>query len=452
MNSSSDFLKGNILSPIIKFSVPLMLSLVLQALYGAVDLMVVGYFSSTGDISAVATGSQTMQAFTTIVTGLTMGVTVCIGQAVGSKNFKRLGDIAASQIKLFIAVAAIITGFVLCFCPQIISVMNVPAEAVDAAKDYITVCASGMIFITGYNAVSGFLRGMGNSKTPFLFVFIACIINIVLDLLFVAGFGMGAKGAALATVAAQGMSFVFSLFYLKKMKLPFSLNKDNFKASGEIKNILKIGAPIAVQDFLLQISFLAITSIINILGVVNSAGVGIVEKLFVFLSLIPVSFMSSISVFTAQNIGAQQPDRAVKGFKLTLSISLICGFLTFILAFFFGKYPVSIFTDDPAVITAAAAYLKGTSFEYLIIAMNFCFLGFFNGIGKTAFVMVQGVLTSFLVRVPLSYFFSRVPDGSLTLIGSAVAISACAAFIMCLAFYIIVSRKMFSKKNNLQQD
>ena len=441
MEVENKFLKGAVLPPIIRFSIPLMLSLVLQALYGAVDLIVVGYFSQTSDISAVATGSQTMQAFTTLVTGLTMGVTVCIGQAVGAGDNDRIGRIAAGQIKLFSVVTVVITAMVLAFCDKIVGLMNVPAAACAAASDYIKICASGMIFITGYNGVSGFLRGMGNSKTPFLFVAVACGINIVLDLVFVGIFGWGAAGAAAATVAAQGMSLVFSAFYLSKMKLPFRFEPKYILNSGQVKKIFRIGGPIALQDFLLQLSFLAITAIINVLGVTASAGVGIAEKMFVFLSLAPMSFMSALSVFTAQNIGAGSKERAAEGLRKTIAVSLCFGFAMFCAAFFFGDILAGLFTDDKEVISSAFGYLRSSSYEYILISVSFCLLGYFNGLGKTAFVMTQGILTAFLVRVPLSYAISRMPGVTMYHMGFAVSASALVAFMAACGYYVYIRSK-----------
>lgn len=215
---NNTFLEGKIAAPLIRFAIPLMMSLVLQALYGGVDLMVVGKFGTTASISTVATGGQVMQAATVIITGLTMGVTVLLGQAIGAKKPEEAAHIVAGQIKLFTCIALLITVVLVCFAKQASLLMHVPEEALPETITYIRICASGMIFITAYNSVSGIFRGMGNSRSPFLFVLIACTINIILDFVFVGLFHMSTAGAALATVIAQASSFFFSIVYMKYTK------------------------------------------------------------------------------------------------------------------------------------------------------------------------------------------------------------------------------------------
>ncbi len=241
---NNTFLEGKIAAPLIRFAIPLMMSLVLQALYGGVDLMVVGKFGTTASISAVATGGQVMQAATVIITGLTMGVTVLLGQAIGAKKPEEAAHIVAGQIKLFTCIALMITVVLVCFAKQASLLMHVPEEALPETITYIRICASGMIFITAYNSVSGIFRGMGNSRSPFLFVLIACTINIILDLVFVGLLHMSTAGAALATVIAQASSFFFSIVYMKytkKHRLPFRLKLSDFKQKGAVRRIISLG-------------------------------------------------------------------------------------------------------------------------------------------------------------------------------------------------------------------
>jgi putative MATE family efflux protein len=439
--TENTFLHGSILSPLVKFSLPLILSLLLQALYGGVDLAVVGHFSLTSSVSAVATGSQVMQSATVIVTGLTMGVTVLLGKAIGAGNYKTAGDIVAGQIKFFSFVALALTVIMISLAPQAVALMNVPDKAVPETIEYIRICSGGMVFITAYNAISGVFRGIGNSRSPFLFVLIACIVNILLDLLFVGVFNMASSGAALATVIAQAVSVVFSVLYIKRKPLPFAITRDNFNAEKQIGKIVKIGSPIALQDLLVNISFLIITSIVNSLGLVASAGIGVSEKLFLFLSIVPMAFMSALSAFVAQNMGAAQPQRAVRSLWIAQGISYCFGIVIFLLTFFAGSIPASLFDNDPEVIAATAEYLHGSSFEYLMIPLTFCFLGYFNGREHTAFVMIQGFLSAFLVRVPLSYVLSRLPETNMFTISLAVPISGLVNLLLCLFYFIYLRRK-----------
>ena len=439
------FLSGPILPPLVRFTLPLMLSLLLQALYGAVDLAVVGHFSPTASVSAVATGSQVMQSATVVVTGLTMGVTVLLGKAIGAQDHAMAGDVVAGQVRLFSVLAVALSAIMIVFAPQAALVMNVPQPALAETVRYIRICSSGMIFITAYNAISGIFRGVGNSRSPFLFALIACFVNVGLDILLVGVFDMAASGAALATVFAQACSVVFSLVYMRRHPLPFPITRENFAHRSLVGRILKVGSPIALQDLLVNISFLIITSIVNALGLVASAGIGISEKAFLFLSIVPMAFMSALSAFVAQNMGAGQPQRAKRSLLYAQGVSFTFGIAIFLFTFFAGDVLASFFTSDAQVIAATASYLRGSSFEYLMIPLTFCLLGYLNGREHTTFVMLQGVLGSFLVRVPLSYYLSRLPGTDMHLISLAVPASGLFNLVVCALYFFWLQRR--DKKN-----
>lgn len=439
------FLKGRILPPLIKFALPLMLSQLLQALYGAVDLIVVGHYGTTADFSAVATASQLMQGITGIIIGLTTGVTVLIGQAVGSGNGKRAGEISAGMTKLLIVISLVFFAVLTLFAPVALDLLKIPLSAKAAGTVYIRICAAGVVFISAYNAISGLFRGVGNSKMPLIFILIACIVNIIGDIILVGVFKMGAAGAALATVLAQTVSVIFSVIYILRGGLPFKITKESFKARGAVGRILKTGVPIALQDFLTRVSFLILTAILNSLGLVASASIGISEKLFLFLSIIPISFMSALSAFVAQNIGAGNRERAYKSLKISVGISFIFGILTFVATFFFPEILAAAFEKNPEVIAAAARYQRGCAAEHLFISVFFCMLGYFNGLGKTDFVMFQGIFTAFAVRIPLSYLLSRGASPDLFKIGLAVPASALVSFLLCLIYLIYLNKKEKSK-------
>lgn len=435
------FLKGRILPPLIKFALPLMLSQLLQALYGAVDLIVVGHYGTTADFSAVATASQLMQGITGIIIGLTTGVTVLIGQAIGSGNGKRAGEISAGMTKLLIVISLVFFAVLTLFAPQALDLLKIPLAAKAAGTVYIRICAAGVIFISAYNAISGLFRGVGNSKMPLIFILIACVVNIIGDIILVGVFKMGAAGAALATVLAQTVSVIFSVIYILKGGLPFKITKESFKARGAVGRILKTGVPIALQDFLTRVSFLILTAILNSLGLVASASIGISEKLFLFLSIIPISFMSALSAFVAQNVGAGNRERAYKSLKISIGISFVFGILTFIATFFFPEILAAAFEKNPEVIAAAARYQRGCAAEHIFISVFFCMLGYFNGLGKTDFVMFQGIFTAFAVRIPLSYLLSRGASPDLFKIGLAVPASALVSFLLCLIYLIYLNKK-----------
>ena len=432
--SRNDFLEGPIVPPLLRFALPLFLSLLLQGLYGAVDLAVVGRFADTAATAAVAVGSQMMMTVTAVITGLTMGVTVLVGKAVGAAAPEEAGRVVAGQIRLFAAVTVILTVLTVWLAPLFTRVMQVPADAVADTVAYLRICGAGTVFVAAYNGISGVFRGYGNSRIPLIFVAIACAVNVVLDLLLVAVVPMGAAGAAVATVAAQAGSVIFSLVYLRRRPLPFRLTRQSFRGSGADRHILAVGGPIALQDTLVHISFLIITGIINRLGLAESAAIGITEKLFLFLSIVPMAFQSALAAFVAQNMGAGQPGRARLARTAAWRISAAAGVLIFLLTFFGGGLLASLFEDDPAVITAAASYFRGSAFEYLITPSTYCFLGYFNGVERTTFVMIQGLAAAFLVRVPLSYLLSILPGAGMFTISLAVPLSAVVNLTACLIY------------------
>jgi putative MATE family efflux protein len=288
------------------FALPYMFSNLLQVFYGSADLFVVGQFGHTFDVSGVSIGSQAMALITNLVLGLTTGVTVLLGQYLGSKSYRDLSKTIGGAIVLFLIIALVLTFVMLSFNNEITLLMNTPKEAIEATKSYLSICSAGIIFIVGYNVVSSILRGLGDSKTPLLFVFIACMINIVVDFVLVGYFHMGAKGAAIATVSAQGFSFFFALVYLCKKGIGYSFYKEDICFSKYIQKIMQIGFPLGLQSVLVNISFLIITIIANQMGLIASASLGVVEKLMGFLMLPAIALGSALASLIALNVGAKQ--------------------------------------------------------------------------------------------------------------------------------------------------
>ena len=437
---SNRFLTGPILKPLILFALPLMLALLLQALYGAVDLAVVGQFSDAASVCAVSTGSQVMLVVTSLISGLTMGVTVLVGKAVGAGDLPTAGKVVSSQIRLFLAAVVLITVPMLILAPQIARLLQVPDSAMTEAVQYIRICSGGTVCIAAYNGISGIFRGLGNSRAPFLFVFIACLVNVALDLFFVGVLHLDAAGAAMATVIAQAVSVVFSLGHIRRHPLPFPVSLRQGSKT-KVLQILRVGAPISLQDGLSNLSFLIITGIVNTLGVVASSGVGISEKLFAFLSIVPMAFLSALSAFVAQNMGAGNPQRAKRALFLAQRISFCCGCLMFLLTCFGGRYLAVLFSNEPQVQIAAADYMHGSSPEYLLSAVTFCFLGYFNGREHTTFVMAQSLFSAFFVRIPLSYFLTNMPGTSLLQISYAVPVAAVVNLSLSFGYFLFLRRR-----------
>ena len=380
MERNTTFTEGKILQPLILFAMPVLFALFLQAMYGAVDLLVVGKFASSADVSAVSTGSQIMMTLTNLISCFAMGTTVLLGQLIGCGKKEEGGKAVGTAMVMFAGIALVMTVLLVCFAPQISSIMHAPKEAFDKTAAYVRICGCGMIVIVAYNLIGCIFRGIGDSKMPLFTVAIACVCNIAGDLVLCAGFHMGTTGAACATVFAQVVSVVVSFGFIRKKQLPFVFKKENVRIHKDLlKKMAGLGAPIALQDLLVSISFLIILAIVNSMGVTASAGVGVAEKVCAFIMLISSAFMQSMSAFVAQNYGAGRMDRAKKAL--------------------------------------------------------------YNGIGQTKFVMLQGIAGAFGVRVPVSYLMSIRPDTSLFKIGLATPMSSVVQLLLCLGFMVILDRR-----------
>lgn len=320
--------------------------------------------------------------------------------------------------------------------------MHAPEEAFAQTSSYIKICGAGSLFIIAYNVLGAVFRGIGDSKTPLLTVAIACVINIVGDLLFVAVFHMGAAGAALATVLAQTISVVISLLIIRKKPLPFRFElKDMRFHKRVIRKILLLGTPVALQELLVSLSFLIIQAVVNGIGVIESAGVGVAEKVCAFLMLVGSSYMQAISAFVAQNMGAGKPERAKKALGYGIITSLLAGIVMCYASLVHGDVLAGIFDNDPLVITAAHSYMKAYGIDCIFTPFLFCFIGYFNGCEKTLFVMIQGLLGAFCVRVPIVLLVSKIPEASLFHIGLGTPASTVVQIILCLGMFVIMCKQ-----------
>ncbi len=444
MKQTQSFTEGSIFSPLIRFALPVLFALFLQTMYGAVDLLVVGQFGGNlADVyvSAVSTGSQVMQALTVVITGLAMGLTVFVGKEIGAGQREKAGKIIGSGVFLFGVIAVAVTAVMLCTAPLLAKTMHAPEEAFEQTVSYIVTCSAGVIFIVAYNLVGSIFRGIGDSKMPLITVAIACALNIVGDLMLVAVFQMGAAGAAIATVFAQAVSVLISLVIIRNRELPFVLTIKDVRYKGSyIKEILKLGIPIALQDLLVNISFLVIIAIVNSLGLTASAGVGVAEKMCGFLMLVPSAFMQSMSAFVAQNMGARKPERARKALLCGIASSLVISVIMAYFTFYHGDMLAGIFAKDTQVIMAAADYMRAYAIDCLLTSFLFCFVGYFNGCSCTTFVMIQGIIGAFGVRLPVSWLMSRQAEVSLFHIGLATPASSLVQIILCGAYFWLLLR------------
>ena len=345
-DSRSDFTQGSILGKLVPFMLPILGALILQAAYGAVDLLVVGRFGTTSGLSSVSTGSQVLNLVTFVITQSAMGITVLIARYIGEKKQQQIGALIGGSIVVFAMISAVLFVVMICFSRPIAVLMQAPAEAVSLTSMYVKICGGGIFFIVAYNLLAAIFRGLGDSKSPLIFVAVACVVNIAGDLVLVAGFHLDAAGAAIATVLAQAVSVVLALLLLFKRKLPFTIKKNDFKINEHCKRALKTGLPLALQECLTQISFLALCAFVNKLGLEASSGYGVACKLVNFAMLIPSALMQSTASFISQNVGAGNEKRAKKTMFTGIGVGLTIGCIVFIFIMFKGDILTGIFTTD----------------------------------------------------------------------------------------------------------
>ena len=442
-----DFTTGPILGPLVRFMLPVLGALILTSLYGAVDLLIVGQFGEAKDVSAVATGSMIMMTVTNLANSFAMGLTIHLGQQIGQGLRKKSGETIGAGIFEFIFIGIALSVLLVAFAQPLAKVMQAPKEALDGTTAYVRICGAGFLVIMSYALFGSIFRGIGDSATPLLAVGIATVVNILGDLLLVAVFKLGTVGAAFATVFAQLVSVAVSLLLISRRKLPFDFHLKMIRPVGEVnRTITKLGAPLALQDFLVSVSFLVIQAIVNSKGLEVSASVGVGDRVCAFIMLVPSAFSQALSAFTAQNAGAGNYRRAVKSLRIAILLSLSAGVIMFLVTFFFGSTLCSIFTKDPLLAAIGGNYLKAYAFDCILTAFLFCFLGFYNGIGLTRFVMVQGIIGAFLIRIPIAWLMSRVEPVNVFLIGIATPISTVFQDLMCLGCLIYVYRKFIPRK------
>lgn len=441
-DKQSSLVEGSVFGSLIRFAVPVLGALILQAAYGAVDLLVVGQFGDASSISAVGTGSTFMQMITYVIISLAMGATVTIGQHMGAQKPKEAGDAVGTTIILFAVMGIVLTIILELFAGNIVSLLQVPKASVAKTISYIRICSGGILVIIAYNVISSVLRGVGNANLPLLFVGIACVFNMIGDLLLVGVFRMDVAGAAIATVAAQFVSVISSLFVLRRQKLPilFSIHQCRVYRKA-LRKILQVGVPIALQEATVQVSFLIINSIVNYMGLMPSAGYGVAQKLVSFIMLVPSAVMQSVSAFVAQNIGAGEKTRAKQGFYVAMITGCSVGIVIFLLGFFGSAQVSSLFTRDAEVIAQSVAYLRGFLPDCILTCILFSSIGYFNGCGISIPVMVQGITSAICIRIPVSVFASRLPGASLLLVGLATPITTVYGIIFFLICFAWLRRK-----------
>lgn len=419
--------EGAVWKQLILFTLPFMGTSLIQTLYSMVDLYIVGNYATTADVSAVSVAGTVVSTFAFMIIGMGVGATVLVGHMFGAGRHHELEDVVKTSFTLFPLLSLIMSIILMIFVNPIISLINTPESAIDGARAYLLICLAGYFFQGIYNTLSGILRGLGNSKPTLIIAIWACIFNIVGDIILVGGFGMGARGAAIATTGAQIFSAVFGCIYVKIKFRDFPFE---FKLSGlgisrnHVKELIKIGLPVGLQETLVMFSFIIIEAVVNSLGVDASAAAGILDKMFILCTIPAMGFNSSISAFVAQNHGAGREDRCVKCLGYGTLICFTFGLIMMMWAWLDAEGIVRIFTSDQNVIEQGITYFHGYKFEYPAYSVAYCIAGFINGCGKTKFVLITNLIATYAVRVPLTVFLVTLSGGTLLELGYALPVAS----------------------------
>ena len=445
-----DLTQGSVPKVLLRFAMPFLIANVLQALYGGADLFVVGQYDDAASVAGVAIGSQVMQTITGIILGLTTGTTILIAMGTGAKDDRKVAATIGTSVYFFTVTGIILTLVMVLFHRPIAALMHTPEEAMADTLHYILICSAGIPFIMGYNVVCGILRGLGDSKSPLYFVGLACIINIGADFLLVGGFGMRAAGAAIATVLSQGLSFLTALWFLHRRGFHFEFTRRDIRFHKDLsRRIVTLGAPIALQDALINVSFLIITVIVNQMGVIASASLGVVEKIIIFAMLPPTAMAAAVATMTAQNYGAGLIQRMSRCLYSGIGISLVFGVSVCVYSQFLPETLTGIFTNDPAVIEMAAGYLRGYSIDCVMVSFVFCINSYFSGQGNSWFPMIHSMIATFLFRIPLSYLCGKIDPTDLVLMGYAPPLSTLVSLLIC--FWYLKRNKWKLRERMLTQ-
>lgn len=444
---------NGIFKKIISFSLPYLLSVLMQTLYGMADLFIIGQFNGVESTTAVSIGSQVMHMLTVMIVGMAMGTTVMIGKSVGANDKKMISKTIGNTIVLFTILSAAVTVVLLFAVDSIVEIMSTPSEAVPDTVLYLTICFAGIPFITAYNVISSIFRGKGDSKTPMYFVTIACVSNILLDYLFIGVFDMKAAGAALGTTLSQTISVIISLAAIIKKDMGISLEKKDFRPTENvIKEILKVGTPVALQDGFLQISFLLITLFANLRGLEDAAAVGIVEKIIAILFLVPSAMLSTVAALSAQYIGAGKYDYARKTFIYALILSVSFGAFSVILMQLFAEQTVALFTNNDTAIIMGGQYMRGYVWDCILAGIHFCFSGYFCACKRSEISFAHNFVSILLARIPLSYLAAKYFTESLLPMGLAPTVGSCISVVICIIAFRWLCKnqeKTFQSKGNI---
>lgn len=437
--------EGNVLKKLFVFSLPFLLSNIIQSLYSVIDMIIVGNFSGSIAMSGVYIGGQISFILTYLVIGFCTGATVLVSQYMAAGKREQMKKVIAMLFTVLLIAAAAVTVLMIVFRNELLTMIKTPPESFGQASSFLICSAYGTVFIFGYNALSAVMRALGDSKRPFYFVLIACVTNIVLDLVFVAGYGMGAFGAALATVISQALSMMFCIGFMIKNKFVFDFKPSSFKIyKEELRLTIKLGLPMMIQNGVYGVAFLFLTVIANTLGASATAAVGAVSRVMQFATMPGMAMSMSVGTMCAQSIGVGKWDRAIKSVKIGIVMAEVFSVITFVLVWAFPEAILRVFADDPSMIEEGVVYMKTFSFDFFLYPIIFCINGIFLGAGNSMFTMLISILSSLLFRMPVAYIFGIALNMGILGIGLASPIASASSLIIQF-IYLLTGRWRVNK-------
>lgn len=410
---SKNFTQGSIMKQLLFFALPFMASNALQVLYSTIDMVIVGKYVGTAGLSAVSQSSLILNFATMVCLGFSNGGQVLVAQALGANKKKEMNHIIGTLFSIILLIGLALSAVILMTRTWILNAMNIPAESYAMAMDYMIICGGGLIFTAGYNMVSAVLRGMGDSRRPFLFIAIASFTNLVLDILFTGMLGWGVAGAAWATIIGQAVSFLFSLYFLYKNRKAFGFDfqKESFRINPKYtKMIVELGLPMAIQSGFINLSMMFVNSMVNSIGVVASATFGVGMRIDDIINKISQGIQYAAMPMISQNIAAGQQKRAKQTVYYTWFYSFLWTAFFIFVYLVFGKQIFMMFSDDPAVHEMSGTFISAILWMFPAMAVMRGSNSFMQGIGNANLSLVLSILDGVVLRIGLSWFFGIALD------------------------------------------
>ena len=444
MFAPRDMTQGTPWKRIVEFAVPMLIGNIAQQMYSTVDSIVVGKYVGDNALAAVGSASPILNLLLVLFVGISTGASIMVSQYFGAKDRERLSNTIGNCITLAIASSIIIAVLGVIICRPLLELLNTPASIIDWCQDYLNIFFVGIIGFTFYNILSGLMRGLGDSFSALLYLLIATVLNIGLDVWFVAGFGMGVPGVALATVLAQGISALFCLLKMMRMKASFDLTRETLRPRKQyVLEVIKLGLPSGLTQAIFSLAMIIVQSLTNSFGEMVIACNVIIMRVDGFAMMPVFSFGMALTTFAGQNIGAGKPDRVSQGTRQGTFISLGVSVVIVTLILIFGKYLMMLFTDTPELVTFSANMMRILAVGYVAMAVTQCLSGTMRGAGDTMTPMWISMITTIIIRVPVAYLMAYLTRSEAYPVGrpESLFVSLLSSWVLGMVLTLIAFRR-----------